>query len=45
MIENKVYDVTDYMESHPGGEGLILDKGGKDASTAFREANHSGVAI
>lgn len=33
------------MSSHPGGEGLILDKAGKDATIAFRETNHSIDAI
>jgi cytochrome b involved in lipid metabolism len=44
-IDNKVYDVTNYMPNHPGGEGLILDKAGQDASVAFKEANHSEGAI
>ena len=29
-VGNIVYDVTDFLESHPGGPGLILDYGGKD---------------
>lgn len=45
VVDNKVYDVTNYMASHPGGEGLILDKGGKDATIAFHEANHSADAV
>lgn len=45
MIQNKVYDVTEYMSNHPGGEGLILDKAGQDATVAFNEAKHSMDAI
>ncbi|CAK7222743.1 fatty acid alpha-hydroxylase [Sporothrix bragantina] len=29
-VGNTVYDVTDFLESHPGGAGLILEYGGKD---------------
>lgn len=45
VIDGKVYDVTEYMPSHPGGEGLLLEKAAKDATTAFNEANHSAGAI
>lgn len=24
IIENRVYDVTDFIEEHPGGQGVIL---------------------
>ena len=30
IISNKVYDVTKYLEDHPGGEEVLLDKGGMD---------------
>ena len=33
------------MPTHPGGEGLILEKAGQDATVAFREAKHSMDAI
>jgi hypothetical protein len=29
-IGTKVYDVTDFLDDHPGGGSLILDYGGKD---------------
>lgn len=29
-IGNKVYDITDFLDDHPGGGSLILDYGGKD---------------
>jgi delta8-fatty-acid desaturase len=39
IVENKVYDVTDFVESHPGGEILILDVAGRDVTDPFL-ANH-----
>lgn len=35
-IDGTVYDVTDYVKSHPGGEALIFQYAGRDATTAFR---------
>ncbi|CAK7567195.1 MAG: fatty acid alpha-hydroxylase [Sporothrix epigloea] len=29
-VGNIVYDVTDFLEAHPGGAGLVLEYGGKD---------------
>lgn len=31
-IGTKVYDITDFLEDHPGGGDLILEYGGKDVS-------------
>lgn len=45
MLSGKVYDVTDYLEEHPGGVNKIMEWAGKDATKAFREANHSIDAI
>lgn len=30
--KGNVYDVTDFIESHPGGEGIIIANAGKDAT-------------
>lgn len=35
IIENKVYDVTDFLSRHPGGGGLITPYCGTDATQAF----------
>ena len=46
IIHGKVYDVTDFLESHPGG-GLALSKdgrGGTDCSSAYDRINHSQEA-
>ena len=28
VIHNKVYDITDFLEEHPGGEEVMLEHGG-----------------
>lgn len=35
LIDGKIYDVTSYIYSHPGGAKEILDYCGQDASKAF----------
>lgn len=44
LISNKVYDVTKYLEDHPGGEEVLLDKGGMDATDDFEDVGHSREA-
>ena len=34
----RVFDVTDFIESHPGGGDLILDYGGKDVTEILNDA-------
>jgi len=41
VIHNKVYDVTKFLDEHPGGEEVILDVGGKFASEPFEDVGHS----
>lgn len=35
IIHNKVYDVTDFIDDHPGGAAIILKYAGKDATKVF----------
>ncbi len=32
IISGQVYDVTDFLEMHPGGVGVILQQAGQDAT-------------
>src|SRR5262245_8360416 len=41
VIDRKVYDVSRWMEDHPGGPEVMLQEAGKDASNAFAEIGHS----
>ncbi|XP_012217877.1 cytochrome b5-like [Linepithema humile] len=44
VIYDNVYDVTDYMQQHPGGPELIEEYAGKDATTGFDDFGHSSDA-
>lgn len=35
IIHDKIYDVTDFLNEHPGGSAIILKYAGKDATKAF----------
>eukprot|EP00300_Choanocystis_sp_HF-7_P008894 c1615_g1_i2.p2 GENE.c1615_g1_i2~~c1615_g1_i2.p2 ORF type:complete len:118 (+),score=15.85 c1615_g1_i2:113-466(+) len=42
-IDGKVYDVSDYVYEHPGGE-IIADDAGRDSTAGFNKAEHSPEA-
>ncbi|KZV22423.1 cytochrome b5 isoform A [Dorcoceras hygrometricum] len=44
VIDGKVYDVTSYLEEHPGGDDILLEATGKDATEEFEDAGHSKTA-
>lgn len=44
IIDNIVYNVSEYWKVHPGGGAFLLKYAGKDATLAFREFNHSPFA-
>lgn len=35
VIDTVVYDVSDFLDAHPGGEAVLRQVAGKDATTAF----------
>ncbi|ODV96007.1 hypothetical protein PACTADRAFT_49429 [Pachysolen tannophilus NRRL Y-2460] len=41
VIEGKVYDCSNYIDEHPGGEEVIVDCAGTDATEAFEDIGHS----
>ena len=42
IIRGKVYDVSKYMDKHPGGADLLKDNSnGKDASQDYEDADHT----
>ncbi|GAN06956.1 cytochrome b5 type B-like isoform X1 [Mucor ambiguus] len=43
-IHNKVYNITEFVQEHPGGEEVLLDEAGKDATEAFEDIGHSDEA-
>ncbi|KAI1118270.1 cytochrome b5 [Nemania sp. NC0429] len=44
VIHGKVYDTTKFVDEHPGGEEVLLDVGGQDATEAFEDVGHSDEA-
>ncbi|ETS78917.1 hypothetical protein PFICI_08770 [Pestalotiopsis fici W106-1] len=44
VVHNKVYDVTKYLEEHPGGSVILQEVAGKDATQEFEDVGHSDEA-
>jgi len=44
VIHDKVYNVTSFVDEHPGGEEVLLDVGGQDGTEAFEDVGHSDEA-
>lgn len=44
IIDNLVYDVTRFLDDHPGGHEVLLNVVGKDASEDFDDVGHSSDA-
>lgn len=44
LIENDVYDVTPFLNEHPGGEEVLIEQAGKEATEAFEDVGHSSDA-
>ncbi|KAI0316117.1 cytochrome b5 [Amylostereum chailletii] len=44
LINGKVYDVTKFIDEHPGGDEVIMSEAGKDGTEAFEDVGHSDEA-
>jgi len=40
-----VYDVSKYLDDHPGGSDVLMDASGRDATEDFEDVGHSKTAI
>ncbi|XP_061449850.1 cytochrome b5 isoform X2 [Rhineura floridana] len=41
VISGRVYDVTRFLDEHPGGEEVLLEQAGRDATESFEDVGHS----
>ncbi|KOB57491.1 Cytochrome b5 [Operophtera brumata] len=41
IIDNVVYDVTPFLDEHPGGHEVLVHAAGRDASEDFEDVGHS----
>ncbi|KAG4914140.1 hypothetical protein JHK82_054723 [Glycine max] len=41
----EVYDITPFLDEHPGGDEVLLTSTGKDATIDFEDVGHSDSAI
>ncbi|KAF0028612.1 hypothetical protein F2P81_019699 [Scophthalmus maximus] len=44
IIDHKVYDVTRFLEEHPGGEEVLREQAGGNATESFEDVGHSSDA-
>jgi cytochrome b involved in lipid metabolism len=44
VINNGVYDITKYLRLHPGGEEILINLNGQNATTEFNDIGHSSSA-
>lgn len=44
VYNGQVYDVTKFLDEHPGGSEVLLDLAGKDVTEEFNDIGHSDEA-
>ncbi|XP_041375884.1 cytochrome b5-like [Gigantopelta aegis] len=44
VIHDSVYNVAKFLEEHPGGEEVLIEQAGGDATEAFEDVGHSADA-
>eukprot|EP01046_Picozoa_sp_COSAG06_P007092 COSAG06_NODE_341_length_17184_cov_10.318525_6_plen_771_part_00 len=43
VVNGKAYDVTDFLDDHPGGPAVVLEAAGVDSTAAFLEAHPEDI--
>lgn len=44
VIHGKVYNVTEFLDEHPGGDEVMISSSGRDATDDFEDVGHSTSA-
>uniref|UniRef100_A0ABI7Y2E0 Cytochrome b5 heme-binding domain-containing protein n=1 Tax=Felis catus TaxID=9685 RepID=A0ABI7Y2E0_FELCA len=44
VIHRRVYDITHFLNKHPGGEEVLQEQAGADTSKSFEDVGHSSDA-
>merc|ERR1711997_1196137 len=44
VIHDKVYDITKFLDEHPGGEEILIENAGADSTENFEDVGHSSDA-
>lgn len=44
ILHNVVYNVTQWLNDHPGGNAILVENAGTDATQAFEDQGHSHIA-
>ncbi|XP_058450668.1 cytochrome b5-like [Malaya genurostris] len=45
VLFDRVYDITSFLQLHPGGHDVLLEHAGRDATIAFNGSGHSKAAF
>lgn len=45
VVKDMIYDITNFMEEHPGGVELLCEYAGTDCTKDFNDVGHSPEAI
>ncbi|BAT87813.1 hypothetical protein LR48_Vigan09g165900 [Vigna angularis] len=45
IVNRKVYDITPFLDDHPGGDEVLVTSTAKDATIDFEDVGHSDSAI
>lgn len=41
VVADKIYNITNYIQKHPGGKEILLEYGGYDVTDVFLNKPHS----